>query len=650
MRRLCSAVVLATAWKNAGAEETVSPASLSKFMTAAASASAANIIPAKAEEDIPAVARAATPNLQPLPPATEQLNSEPPARRELEVELPGAVEQEQVEKDTAAEDAIATMDSIPEAPPEKPHGGLLRWFWWFVIAYMFYAQATICDEYFVQAIKVMVEKFQIPEDVAGATLMALGCNGPELFTNFIAIFITHNDVGVGTIVGSEIFNLLCIVGGSIVACPKLPLELEKAPFVRDCAFYAVSILMLAWTLADGEVTTPEAVSLLVMCGVYAVTVAMTKQIVAKLYPDRPKPVLRRSITGTRVMMADGSRPSKEAIRAGMESEEVEIKVIQPARFDHGLDAREVVTLQVKPEGLAVECELQQDQQSFNFPLLSHRNETGDQTKILRFDDMVVLEETSERDAPCVLTLDNGDRVGDMLEVQMWFKDPEHQKKIIGTMKAAMPSRASIVEQGKVEAGEMHRASMAAATTWYKKLLLAVEFPLAYVLDLTMSWCDVKIPINEEKWGACFGMSMVWLAIFSYLMCSIADIIHDEFGISTGLLGITLCAVGTSFPNFYASLIMAGEGRSAMAIANALGSNIQNVFLALAVPWTLKCCVSGSYAVAANGIGIGVGWMGITLAMVAGLAVKYNCRLDAWMGWMLIATYAVYLVITIFTTN
>ena len=70
--------------------------------------------------------------------------------------------------------------------------------WWLVIAYMFYAQATICDEYFVQSIKVVVETFQIPEDVAGATLMALGCNGPELFTNFIAIFITHNDVGVGT--------------------------------------------------------------------------------------------------------------------------------------------------------------------------------------------------------------------------------------------------------------------------------------------------------------------------------------------------------------------------------------------------------------------------------------------------------------------
>ena len=111
--------------------------------------------------------------------------------------------------------------------------------------------------------------------VAGATLMALGCNGPELFTNFIAIFITHSAVGVGTIVGSEIFNLLCIVGGSIVCCPKLPLLLEKPPFIRDCAFYGVSIVMLQFTLRDGLVTLPEALTLLAMCGVYATSVAMT---------------------------------------------------------------------------------------------------------------------------------------------------------------------------------------------------------------------------------------------------------------------------------------------------------------------------------------------------------------------------------------
>jgi Ca2+/Na+ antiporter len=117
-------------------------------------------------------------------------------------------------------------------------------------------------------------EYGIPEDVAGATLMALGCNGPELFTNVIALFVTHSDLGVGTIIGSEIFNLLLIVGGSILAAPKTPLELNKVPFIRDSAFYLISIILLLWVLWDGKVTFFESCVLLFFCAVFATTVRM----------------------------------------------------------------------------------------------------------------------------------------------------------------------------------------------------------------------------------------------------------------------------------------------------------------------------------------------------------------------------------------
>ena len=34
-----------------------------------------------------------------------------------------------------------------------------RWLWWLLIIYMFYAQATICDEYFVESIKATASGF-----------------------------------------------------------------------------------------------------------------------------------------------------------------------------------------------------------------------------------------------------------------------------------------------------------------------------------------------------------------------------------------------------------------------------------------------------------------------------------------------------------
>merc|ERR1719221_969460 len=86
------------------------------------------------------------------------------------------------------------------------------------------------------------------------------------------------------------------------------------------------------------------------------------------------------------------------------------------------------------------------------------------------------------------------------------------------------------------------------------------------------------------------MSMVWLAVFAYLVVTACDGIHEDFGISTGLLGFTIAAAGTSFPNVFSGMVVSRQGRTTMAIANALGANVQNVFLALAVPWTIKSCI------------------------------------------------------------
>ena len=62
------------------------------------------------------------------------------------------------------------------------------------------------------ALAVICDVLKIPDDVAGATLMAAGACSPEVVSSFIALFVTHSALGVGSVVGSEIFNHLCILG------------------------------------------------------------------------------------------------------------------------------------------------------------------------------------------------------------------------------------------------------------------------------------------------------------------------------------------------------------------------------------------------------------------------------------------------------
>uniref|UniRef100_H3BW27 Sodium/calcium exchanger membrane region domain-containing protein n=1 Tax=Tetraodon nigroviridis TaxID=99883 RepID=H3BW27_TETNG len=82
----------------------------------------------------------------------------------------------------------------------------------FGMIYMFIALAIVCDEFFVPALTVITEKLSISDDVAGATFMAAGGSAPELFTSIIGIFISHSNVGIGTIVGSAVFNILFVIG------------------------------------------------------------------------------------------------------------------------------------------------------------------------------------------------------------------------------------------------------------------------------------------------------------------------------------------------------------------------------------------------------------------------------------------------------
>ena len=44
------------------------------------------------------------------------------------------------------------------------------------------------------------------------------------------------------------------------------------------------------------------------------------------------------------------------------------------------------------------------------------------------------------------------------------------------------------------------------------------------------------------------MSMAWLALFSFCVVEVCDIIAYEFDISVTILGFTVAAIGTSFPN------------------------------------------------------------------------------------------------------
>ena len=120
----------------------------------------------------------------------------------------------------------------------------------------------VTDDYFVPALERLCAQLKISEDVAGATWMAAGSSAPELFTALIATFRTKDDVGVGTIVGSAVFNILVIIGLSASLSPGAP-KLDFRPLLRDTLFYGASVTLLLVFVLGGEVQWWEALILVI---------------------------------------------------------------------------------------------------------------------------------------------------------------------------------------------------------------------------------------------------------------------------------------------------------------------------------------------------------------------------------------------------
>ena len=72
---------------------------------------------------------------------------------------------------------------------------------------------------FVDGAVAIAEKFGVSQAVIGLTIVALGTSLPELTTSIVASFKNENDIAIGNAVGSNVFNILSILGISSLIRP-----------------------------------------------------------------------------------------------------------------------------------------------------------------------------------------------------------------------------------------------------------------------------------------------------------------------------------------------------------------------------------------------------------------------------------------------
>jgi K+-dependent Na+/Ca+ exchanger-like protein len=141
----------------------------------------------------------------------------------------------------------------------------------------FYLLMKVCDEYFVSSLDQIAKNLNLSSEASGATLMAVGTSAPELFVSLMALLRPgdHGAMGAGTIVGSAIFNILVIIGGSLVIRKA---HILWQPVIRDTVFYLFAIILLLFSFRDGTIDLFEAGTFLAIYIIYVFAVVKWKKL------------------------------------------------------------------------------------------------------------------------------------------------------------------------------------------------------------------------------------------------------------------------------------------------------------------------------------------------------------------------------------
>jgi len=183
--------------------------------------------------------------------------------------------------------------------------------------------------------------------------------------------------------------------------------------------------------------------------------------------------------------------------------------------------------------------------------------------------------------------------------------------------------------------------------WPKGLLQVfahiILLPLKFLLYHTIP--DVRAHGNgDDKWPGAVAMCFVWLVLLSYVMTECLENIGELIGVNSLVMGMTVSAAGTSFPNVFASMVVARQGLGNMAVSNALGGNVFNVFMGLGLPWTLYTLL-GNYQVSKDlhmYYGMDAGGVIFPVLVLLALVVGYVVLL-LFTGWKLYISHAYFFI-------
>jgi cation:H+ antiporter len=115
-----------------------------------------------------------------------------------------------------------------------------------------------CADFLVDGSSSIARRFRVSELVIGLTVVAFGTSTPELFVNIVASLKGNSEIAIGNILGSNIANILLILGVSSIICP---LTVTKGTVWKEIPFSLLAAIVLG-LMANDQLIDKNGISVL----------------------------------------------------------------------------------------------------------------------------------------------------------------------------------------------------------------------------------------------------------------------------------------------------------------------------------------------------------------------------------------------------
>lgn len=128
-----------------------------------------------------------------------------------------------------------------------------------------FAMLSKGSDWFVDGACDISRRFHIPQLIVGLTIVAMGTSAPEAAVSITSAFKGVADITIGNIIGSNILNILIILG---LASAIIPIAVAKSTVRIEIPFLIAITMLLAVLGLDGTVTFLDGVIMAFCFGVY----------------------------------------------------------------------------------------------------------------------------------------------------------------------------------------------------------------------------------------------------------------------------------------------------------------------------------------------------------------------------------------------